>query len=109
MGGFLQQEDPALGKAAALALGESRLPGAFDLLKTAWQEGFDPDLRRTELLAIAMLRHEQAMDFLLSLVADAAPAHAHDAIAALEMYRRDQELWGRVERLVAAREDVDLS
>ena len=109
VGGFLQHEDPALGKAAALALGESRLSGAFDLLKTDWQEGFDPDLRRTELLAIAMLRHERAMDFLLSLIADAPPTHARDAIAALEMYRRDQELWERVERLIEAREDVDLS
>lgn len=107
--GFLHDDDLAVCEAAAIALGESRLAQAFDALKTGWEKAPDPALRRTELLAIAMLRHEQAVDFLLSLVADASPAIASDAVAALGMYQRDEGLWRQVQQLVEARGDVDLS
>jgi len=106
---FLEADDAAVCEAAAIALGESRLGEAFDLLKTGWEKTLDPGLRHTALLAMAMLRHERAIDFLLSLVADAPPASASDAVAALEMYRRDELLWPRVEQLINARDDVNLS
>jgi len=106
---FLNAEDVAVSKVAALALGESQLTEAFYVLKAGWESATDDALRRAELLAIAMLRHERAIDFLLSLVADASPADARDGLTALEIHRRDEELWARVEQIVKAREDVDLS
>jgi HEAT repeat protein len=107
--GFLDDDDVAVCEAAAIALGESRLDKAFDVLKIGWEKTLHPALRRTGLLAIAMLRHERAIDFLLSVVADASPASASDAIVALEMYRRDEQLWQRVQQLVEARGDIALN
>jgi HEAT repeat protein len=106
---FLYDDDPTTCEAAALALGESRLKAALDPLKAAWEKTFDPDLRHTLLLAIAMLRHEAAIDFLLSLIAEASPANAQDAVKALDMYRRDRAIWQRVQKLIDKREDLDIT
>ena len=106
---FLYDDDPTTCEAAALALGESRLAAALDPLKATWEKTFDPDLRRTLLLAIAMLRHEAAIDFLVSLVTEASPANAKDAIKALDMYRRDRAIWQRVQTLIDKRKDLDLA
>jgi len=106
--GFLDDDEMTVCEAAALALGESRLAEAFDILKASWEKRLDPNLRQTEMLAMALLRHEKAMDFLLSLVADRSPAMARDALVALSMYREDEEVWRRIERLVEARGDIDL-
>lgn len=105
---FLDDDDMAICEAATMALGESRLPEAFDVLKMGWEKALDPALCRTTLLAIAMLRHKEAIDFLLSLVADASPTHARDALTALEMYQRDEQLWRRIQQLVDARDDIDI-
>src|SRR5579883_1134311 len=54
----------------ALALGESRLPEAFEPLRRWWERSRDVEQGQTALLAIAMLRQDPALDFLLTLVAD---------------------------------------
>lgn len=109
VGGFLDDQDVTVCEAAAIALGESRQEEAFDFLKVAWEKTLDHAVRSAELCAIAMLRHEQAIDFLLSLVADESPAITRSAIAALEMYRRDEKIWLRIEQIVTARGDINLS
>ncbi|WP_414565750.1 MULTISPECIES: hypothetical protein [unclassified Anabaena] len=43
-----------------------------------------------------MLRQDKAIDFLISLVAQGKDLDAKDAIAALNIYREDGELWQRV-------------
>jgi HEAT repeat protein len=106
---FFDDEDPAVAESAALALGESRLPGALDVLREGWENTLDQDLRRFLLLAIAMLRYDKAVDFLLSLIEVASQGIAQDAIAALEMYHDDEQIWGRVQAIVDSREDIDLS
>jgi hypothetical protein len=79
---FLGKPD-ALAEAGALALGESRLPKAFealcDWLPAARQRG----LARTALLAVASLRRDEATAWLLALVRDEPPALAREALAAL--------------------------
>lgn len=107
--GFLDDDEVTICESAALALGESRLAEAFDILKASWEKRFHPELRQTELLAIALLRNEKAIDFLLSLVADGSAARAGDALVVLSMYQEDEEVWRRVERLVDKRGDIDLS
>ncbi|OGO20995.1 MAG: hypothetical protein A2Z14_12565 [Chloroflexi bacterium RBG_16_48_8] len=109
VGSFLKAEDHAIGESAALALGESRLPGALDVLKVGWENTLDHDFRRFILLAIAMLRYEEAIDFLLSLIADASQGIARDAVAALELYQDDTQIWGQVWEMIDARDDIDLS
>jgi len=94
--------------AAALALGGSRLPEAFEILRSWWTRTISAELRRTALLAIAMLRRDPPLDFLLSLVSDGNALDARDAIAALGLYRHDDALRERVADVVKRRRDVDL-
>jgi hypothetical protein len=96
-------EDVEKAEVAALALGESRQPEAFELLKTWWKQTRAPELRQSGLLAIAMLRNDTALDFLLSLVAEGTDSVAKDAIAALSLYQQDNGLWQRVHQLVERR------
>ncbi len=93
--GFLQREDRALQEAAAVALGESHLVQAFPFLETAWEDAFEPELRQMLVLAMALLRHERALDFLLSLVRRGGTRGA-EALSALGMYRDDERIWPRV-------------
>ena len=105
---LLDAADPATSEAAALALGGSRLPDAFEVLREWWARTADGSLRRTALVAIAMLRRDQPLDFLRSLIAAAEGPTARDAIAALGMYRHDDAIRQRVQECVERRTDIDL-
>jgi HEAT repeat protein len=105
--GFLRCDDLAVGEAAAMALGESRIEEALGFLVAAWEEVLDLDFRRTVLVAIALLRHEEAIAFLLSLLAAGSPAAASAAVEALGMYRQDDKVWQRVRQIAGEREDVE--
>ena len=96
-------------QAAALALGESRVPDALALLRDLWERNDDAELRRTALLAIATLRHDQALEFLLALIAEGIGPSARDAIEALAIYKDDVALCERVRNTAERREDLDLS
>jgi len=106
--GPLELRDIEFAEAVALALGESRLPEAFEILKDWWQQNHEPDLRRSGLLAIAMLRQDDAINFLLALVADGNSQDAKAAIAALSIYRQDTTLWKQVCQIVEERGDRTL-
>ena len=54
-----------------------------------------------------MLRTEEAIEFLLSIIADEPRGSAQDAVAALEMYRSEEKLWKRVVSLIDSRSDID--
>jgi HEAT repeat protein len=74
---YLDHEDEAIAEGAALALGESKLEAAFALLKNKIRS----PIRRAVLLAIAMLRKDEAIEYVASLAAEGNK----DAEAALEM------------------------
>lgn len=98
----------ALQEVAALALGSSRSIAALTPLQTWWQQCRTLELRQTALLAIAMLRHDPAIAFLLNQIAEGTPRDAKEAIAALRIYQQDLTLWTRVEQTAAARGDRSL-
>jgi HEAT repeat protein len=79
---FLEKADE-LAEAAALALGESRLPEAFAALRAWLPQAARRGLSRTALLAVASLRRDEALDWLLAIVRDEPPALARDALQAL--------------------------
>jgi len=106
--GFLEDDNLAVCEAAAVALGESQLEGAFEYLKNSLDMVLDSGIRRAELLAIAMLRHEESLEFLFSLLAEESQSIAQDVLFALEMYRDDWTVWNRVEKISATRNDVQL-
>jgi HEAT repeat protein len=102
---FFNDPSEAMHEAAALALGSSRLREAFPILKE-WTEGpISSSLVRTGLLAIALLKHEEAIDYLLGLVAKASPLQAREAIRALAVYRHDDKLREQAEAVLKRRED----
>jgi HEAT repeat protein len=92
---------------AALALGGSRRREAFAPLRSWFEASPQDAIRRTALVAIAMLKSDEALDFLLALVAEAPGPTARLAIEALALHRYDDALVARVRR-AAARDDVDL-
>jgi HEAT repeat protein len=95
---FLDHAEEAVAEAAALALGDSRLESALAVLRAAFERSHGRPLRRTLLLAIALLRRENAIDYLLDLVQNGADQASADAIAALAMYEKDPNLQERLDR-----------
>ncbi|NJM98188.1 MAG: hypothetical protein HC800_14445 [Phormidesmis sp. RL_2_1] len=81
---------------AALALGEARIPSAFDAIKRQWQRTRSPELRQSFLLAIATLRTDDSLAFLLTELERGNPQDAKDAIIALDIYRHTPAIWQQV-------------
>jgi hypothetical protein len=92
--------------ALVLALGQSRQPAAFDVLRRRTDAGQGG---ATTLLAIAMIRTDAALAYLHELVATAPPRVAADAVRALATYRHDAALRAKVQQAVDARRDRALS
>jgi hypothetical protein len=107
--GFVDSEDIAVAEAALLALGASRLLDAFDLLKARWERTAGGMLRKTVLLAIGMVRSDEAIEFLLALLAECSPATAKDVLAALALFRDNEKVRSRVESVVASRKEKSVS
>jgi hypothetical protein len=97
---YLTHKDEALQEFAALALGESRRPEAFVLLRDAWDELVTTEARGALIRAAALHRSEAAFDWLLMLVETATPQLAGTATEALAVYERNTKL---IERLAAVR------
>lgn len=93
---------------AALALGEARIPEAFTAIKQQWQRTRSPELRQSFLLAIATLRTEEAIAFLLSLLERGNAQDARDALIALDIYRHTTEVSQQVTEVAQQRDDASL-
>ena len=102
---FLDHREEAVAEAAALALGDSRLESAFAVLREAFERTRALP-RRTLLLAIALLRRENAIDYLLDLVQNGEGQTSADAVAALAMYEKDPNLQERLDRARQTRSNV---
>ena len=95
---FLKSEDAGLRSEAAAALGESRNPEAFAVLKQAWETTRNGEFRDTLLSAIAVSRIEEAIAFLIGLVGQSA--HAESALLALVPHRFSSDLRERIRAAV---------
>ena len=102
---FLDAASEETCEMAALALGESRLEAVFPILQDYWQRSQSESFRRVGLMAIAMLRHDAAIDFLLSLVASGRKSEAQEALTALKMYEGEPALQERVQAAIEQRSD----
>jgi HEAT repeat protein len=102
---FLNNPDPATREQAMNAIAASKQPAAFELLRKKWDETIDPNARRQLLTAIAALRIEPAIAFLLEQIEDGSAAAARDTIEAMTTYRSDASVRARVETLVKEREN----
>lgn len=95
-------------EAAALALGESRLPEAFPVLKEALSYSTG-NLETTVLLSMALLRAEAATAYLQEIVESGSEPRAVKAIQALGMHRHDERLSERMVEIVKARKSKKLA
>ncbi|HWB81417.1 MAG TPA: hypothetical protein VG755_40925 [Nannocystaceae bacterium] len=102
---FFRHEERALAEAAAIAIGSSRLPGAFVTLRDA-EDAFIGASRRVRLLAIALVRDSEAWEFLLACVKDGSKGEAEDAARALATFRHDDELVTKLRAAAGARTDL---
>ncbi len=106
---YLAHADDALRGLAALALGESRVPRALDILQNAWNEVVVAETFRSALIsAAAAHRSEAAFDWLLALAAEARLPVAEQVIEALAPYRHNARLAQRVAALIELRGDGEL-
>lgn len=101
---YLRADDPALAEYAALAIGSSRAPGAFDVLRRSWESDLSPTLRRILLLPIALVRSDDAFDFLLEVLSRADGRTAALTVSALGLYSDDTSV-GRIREIVTRRDD----
>ena len=94
--------------AAALALGESRLPLAFPVLTQALEKA-SGDLEATVLLSIGLLRMEEATAYLRDLVEKAPENRAAKAIDALGLHKHDSRIADKIAEIVKARKSKRLT
>lgn len=99
--GFLNHRQIETVEAAAIALGETRDADAFTPLRNAWTSS--PKARRTILLALAMLRQDEGLQFLLTRLKQDPEAAALDALEAIALYRGDGAVRAQVREIAAVR------
>jgi hypothetical protein len=106
---YTDSEDQAIAEVALVAIGSSRLPQALAFLQGRWETSTFASPRKALLLAIAMVRSEAAIEFLLSLLSDSKVQNAKDIIAALAIFRDNTKVRLAVEQAVSALNDKALS
>jgi HEAT repeat protein len=100
---YLEDSDPALAEAAAMALGEMRDAPALDVLLERWKRDRLPESRETLALPIVLSRLPRSLDFLLAAVAGEPESVAAKAIEALGIYRNDAAVAANVRAAAEAR------
>jgi HEAT repeat protein len=106
--GYLRSAEETVKEAAALALGGSRLSGAFEALRRQWTPGLDAEFAGVLLMAMASLRSDAAMDFLLGLIRDGNLRTASAAITALKVAKSDARVRTRIEVILSERGEARL-
>jgi len=104
--GYVSGEDAVLAESAALALGSSGVAQAFHVLRRHWEQALDAEFKKILLLPIALIRSDEALDFLLDVVRDEHRDKAVAAVAALDLYGEDETQRERIRRAVEEREDA---
>lgn len=102
---FLDSPDAILREQAVSAIGQARHPAAFELLRERWEATIDPAVRRLLLPAIAALRIEASLAFLLDQIDAPSAGAARDAIEAMTAYRGDPAVRAKVETIVKERDN----
>jgi hypothetical protein len=102
---YIDAADEAIAESAILALGESRLPAAFSVLKEKWGRTAAASVRVFLLAALAASRLDEAVDFLIGVIETASHATARDALEALSIYRHNPRIAQAVQQAVHARNE----
>lgn len=104
---YLSHADASIREYAALALGESRHPGALERLRAAWDSvSVTRDTRAALIRAAALHRSEAAFDWLIGIIEHESRAYADVAVEALSVYDRNVKLLERMRAALASRPDA---
>jgi len=106
---YLDDPDTAIVDEAIIALGESRIPEALDHLKRLFAYTIDGERLGVLILAISLLRSDDAADFLLQIVREQGAKQALAAIDALRIYRDREEIMEKLRQAAESRHDEKLS
>ena len=105
---YIDSPDEATAEAAMLALGESRSPAAYTRLKEKWERTIDRPARKVLLASMAASKLDEAISFLVSLIATENARTAADSLDALSIYRHNERITTGVLDAVTKRGDKTL-
>lgn len=99
----LADPDDEIAEQAAVALGESRLDGAFEALRDRIEHEPGRERRRPLLLAVGLLRRDAAIDYLIEHIAAGDEFTSAAAVKALAIYQDDDKLTRRIREALSRR------
>ncbi len=102
---FLGSEQLVIAEGAALALGQSRLAGAFEVLRKRWEESIDAAFKEMLLLPMALHRSDEAFAFLLSMIGEEHGGMAAAAVEALKLFSEDERRRAQIHGAVEERDE----
>lgn len=105
---FLSSRDEMIAESAALAIGESRAPEAFDLLNKAYHDIATLRIRGSILLGMAITRNPAAVDLLVEAIVSGSLPLASDAVRAGALFRQDEVVARRIEDALQSRQSREL-
>jgi HEAT repeat protein len=98
---FLDTRNLSTIEAAALALGQSKLPTALQPLTDAYPRLRSSSIATTLVMAIGLLRTPDAIDWLLDQLPRATSSEATTLFDALQIHRHDEKFMGKLQSLLA--------
>jgi hypothetical protein len=97
-----------LAEIAALAIGESRLEKAFEILQRYRGKSINPDFQDMLLMPMALTRLEGAFDYLIDVIENGHKQSAVSAVNAIKIFG-DESHQTRIQRAVEFRDDTAVS
>jgi HEAT repeat protein len=97
-----------LAEYAALAIGESRLDNAFEILHRRREMSMDPGFQDMLLMPMALTRHEKAFDYLIDVIENGHKQGAVLAVNAIKIFG-DESHQQIIKKAVAYRDDPEVS
>ena len=102
---YIDASDESTAEAAMLALGESRLPAAYEVLREKWDRTVLMPEKKLLLVAISASKLDEAIAFLVSLVESASLPIAAAAVKDLAIYRHNERVSKSVRAAVVTRKE----
>ncbi len=102
---LLDSNNGVIKEEAALALGETRLESAFELLCRSREEEILAERKQMYLLPIALTRRTQAFEYLIDLLENDHVKSALSALDALSIFQSDPSLRDRIQQVAENREE----
>jgi HEAT repeat protein len=105
---FMDGDSPEVSESATLAIGSQRRVEAFAVLREKWDRSVYSEMRKTLLTAMAMVRIDEATEFLIDLLDSAATPTAVEVVRVLAAYHREDRVRERVMKVVEERGNPEL-